>query len=310
MKKHTYTLGSFRTALFRVLDEYSLNGNNTERFSGMLSDIEKRLVSSLNMSIRRIYLSSERLPKKASLFFAAEKLLAEYSDMSMDCEKKIFLPENSSFFVAEYSGEAKLSFFDMDERLISETLLTSEFGNIKTEKALVPESCVYVSFAPVSGFFIKKLRFCGGSFAQDTDPALLPDGNRLFCRFDEELIEIISAEKESKGISPEAICYDEHIISVPREYQGYITIEYYAYPDSFTESTPDDTPIPLSPAYSDAALFMVAADLCDREDDGLYSKLTYKYREILNNTYPIERTKIRNRFFSTGRRKSIRRFWG
>ncbi len=311
MKKHTYTLGSFKTALFRVLDEYSLNGNNTERFSGMLSDIEKRLITSLNMSIRRIYLCSERLAKKADLYFEREKLLADYSDMNIEGEKKIFLPEGTSFFVMDHSGEATVGFFDKDDVKISELHLSSEYGNGKTEKAFVPDGCAYISVFPVSGFYIKDLRLCSGHFPKDTDAALLPDGKRLYCPFGEELIEIIRAYRDKKELPSDIFCYEEHVLSVPKEYGGYLSLEYYAYPEVIGENAPDDTPIPLSPAYSDAALYMVASELCDREDDGLYSKLIYKYREILNNTYPTERTKIRNRFFTAGsKRKSARRFWG
>ena len=86
----------------------------------------------------------------------------------------------------------------------------------------------------------------------------------------------------------------EEIAATPGKAGGV----YYAYPEPIAENAPCETPVPLPPAASDALIYLVAAELCDREDGELYTRLLYKYRELLTNTYPSENIKRKNRYYA------------
>ena len=92
---------------------------------------------------------------------------------------------------------------------------------------------------------------------------------------------------------------------------GAYIFEYYIYPEKLPGDCPDDAQIILPPILFDALCYMCASDLCPSSDGELFSKLTYKYREILENYYDGSRnlTAGRNSFFKVcgniGRKKSV-----
>ncbi len=55
--KNTYTFGTLKQGIYKVLEEYSLNGSTVTLAEGMLADIEKRFIAALNMCARRVSLS-------------------------------------------------------------------------------------------------------------------------------------------------------------------------------------------------------------------------------------------------------------
>ena len=71
--KSTYTYGMLKDNILKVLGEYSINGNGNSSAGGFLADMEKRLVSTLNICLRRVILSLPLLEKKVELQFLSHK---------------------------------------------------------------------------------------------------------------------------------------------------------------------------------------------------------------------------------------------
>ena len=67
--KNTYTFGTLKQAIYKVLEEYSLNGNSISLAEGMAADIENRFISALNMCARRVGLSLPYLTASATIIF-------------------------------------------------------------------------------------------------------------------------------------------------------------------------------------------------------------------------------------------------
>ena len=54
--KSTYTYMGLKENILKLLGEYSVNGNVSSESFGFLADVEKRLVSTLNICLRRVML--------------------------------------------------------------------------------------------------------------------------------------------------------------------------------------------------------------------------------------------------------------
>lgn len=198
--KSTYTFGLLKLNIYKVLDEYTANGNKISLTEGIAADIEKRFVSTLNMCMRRVALSLPLLTKITVLSFEE------------DNGKRAVLPK--------------------------------DFGEVKS---LI-----------VNGVTVKKDK-------------ILTDGDRL--------------------ILPE----------MNDAYTGIL--EYTVKINEFTAETDEDEKINLPDICTDALVFLTASELCPPEYAELYSRLTYRFRDIVSNIYNLEPfEKTRNSFYGSGKR--------
>lgn len=62
--KSTYTFEDLKTNVFKVMGEFSLNGEENSLASGFLADAGKKFLSTLNMCLRRVVLSLPLLEKR------------------------------------------------------------------------------------------------------------------------------------------------------------------------------------------------------------------------------------------------------
>ena len=105
-----YTLGDMRRTVFRLLDEYSYEGEGTRIFSGGLADIEKRFITALNSAIRLVYLSSLRHPEKKQITLSMPHILTELCDFSLSestIAKNIVIPESSESVSFDFCGRGE-----------------------------------------------------------------------------------------------------------------------------------------------------------------------------------------------------------
>lgn len=78
LMKSTYTFASLKENIFKLLGEYSLNGNELSSVNGFLADVEKRYIACLNICLRRVILSLPLLEKSADLqFFGGKAVLPD-----------------------------------------------------------------------------------------------------------------------------------------------------------------------------------------------------------------------------------------
>lgn len=70
--KSTYTFGVLKQNVYKVLEEFSVNGYGVSLASGVAADIEKRFITAVNMCIRRVVLSFPMLTKDAEIVFSKD----------------------------------------------------------------------------------------------------------------------------------------------------------------------------------------------------------------------------------------------
>ncbi len=133
--KSTYTFEELKQSVYKALDEYSVNGNETSLSFGNASDIEKKFISALNRCARRVELTLPLLEKtvqleiihengeckcalpqdfgKVRFFDAGSGLLKENTGYTTD--------ENYIYFKGSAQNTAKLSYFARVNRFSDET---------------------------------------------------------------------------------------------------------------------------------------------------------------------------------------------
>ncbi|MBE6622893.1 MAG: hypothetical protein E7621_01685 [Ruminococcaceae bacterium] len=317
----SYTLGRFRSDVFRVLDEYSCNGKEHEIFSGAVGDMEKRFISAANAAIRLVSLSCDRRLEKKSVVFKTPGVLMKVCDFSLISgeEKLVSLPADSGALSFEFCGKCNIVFCDGDGNAVLKKEIISPYSQLKIFKALIPENASDIIFFCKEKAFVdvKNLKsYTSKSVGYCPDERFLPDGKKLYCEISPECIEISRVLKVTGDRTHPCRCdifeFSDGVLSCSEKNAGTYLVEYYFCPKELSENSNDNTVIELSPSAFSAAVYATAAELCEREDGELYTRLTYKYREILANCYPSSNPFNRNSFYSAayGKRRGIRRFFG
>lgn len=315
MNPTLYTLGELRSCVYRALDEYSSNGMEHERFSGGTADTDKRFIAALNSAIRRVYLSCARTLSTLEVCFRPGEILTQRESLLLTSSETVELtvPEGTGAVSFDYSGSGSLTYKTAGETLQTVSL-NSSFGQYGTYRGFLPAGADFVVMAAKGSFSLRRLRmYSEASLYGNTDAAFLPDGKRLFCVFSPLCAELHSVTRRGTAYPTDLFSFENGVLSCDEKYAGDYTVSFYAYPQPIAENAPYDTPISLPPAASDAVIYAAAAELCDREDGELYTRLLYKYRELLTNTYPAENLRRKNSFFAGGlfgRRRSLRTFRG
>lgn len=304
---YIYTLGELRSHVYRALDEYSSNGLIHTVTDGGMADLNHRFTAALNRMIRRLYLSTVRRPFRITVGFFAPKTLLYKPSFSLSVgENGLFFPPDEAGAVAfsyHGSGSLTISRKDGEDQVFS---LATEYGQYKSFRGFLPTDVQSLTFSTDATLSVRKLfLYDRAGLPSEGEEALLPDGERLYCRVDPLCAELCSVTRcggrEAESIPIDCFSFENGILSCDGRMSGEYDIEYFAYPEPIAEAADDDTPIPLSPAASDALIYATAAELCDREDGERYSRLLYKYRELLANTYPAAHTYRKNRFYAQSR---------
>ena len=320
-RNSNYTLGRFRSDVFRVLDEYSCNGKEHEIFSGAVGDMEKRFICAANAAIRLVSLACDRHLEKKSVVFKIPHILMKVCDFSLvgDEEKLISIPEGSGSLSFEFCGRANIIFCGEEGNVLLEKEVVSPYCQLTSFKVAIPENASDIIFSCVgkTSVDVKNLKsYSAESIGYCPDERFLPDGKKLYCEISPRCIEISRVVKITGDRAHPCRCdifeFSDGILSCSEKNAGTYCVEYFKNPKELCENSNDDTVIELTPSAFSAAVYATAAELCEREDGELYTRLTYKYREILANCYPSQNPFSRNSFYSSayGKRRGTRRFFG
>lgn len=284
MYSQIHTFGECRRSVLKMLERYSSNG--ALNCCGELRDIENRLVECINANMRKLYAEFVRSIEKKTLVFHSPKILCEYGPLYIEKGTEFcgdFSGKSFCFYV-EVCGGGDIVFSSSDG--IDTYSFDTDFSETKILKgSLKGASDGNVSFTVNSKSDVSLFSFViyeGGS-----PDYIMPKGS-CKARLPENCAELIGITDE-KGNPMDKDLFDvspwEMSIVTGSENSGRYIIEYYAYPERLCEDCGDDAQIKLPGVLFDALCYMCAADLCPSSDGEIYSKLLYKYREILENYY-------------------------
>lgn len=298
MYSKKYTLSECRTRILKLLERYSSNGipNNC----GEVRDIENRLITSLNIHLNKLWYEFSDTRCKSTVSFVSPVCIEKFGCMYINGGNSEYLcigGKNSCFYlVAKGKGILQIN-----------SPSSSFEHRIDTDPG---------SYAVITGpIDSRELYDCDAYFYAETDldikefviygdvpsPELLCGEDGAVALLPQDCSRIISLSSVYNGRELSDICEvleDKRIIKITSEYSGEYVIEYLPYPPCFPDDADDSFEIFLSPVMFDALCYLCASDLCPANDNALYTKLTYKYREILENIYDRHRSyKMRNKFY-------------
>lgn len=303
-----YKLFEFRDRILKHLCRYSSNG--TVYPSGEKADIENRLVTSLNIHLARLWQEFSAGDRKCRISFFAPPVIADVGNIKVgtgDTEVRTLCGNRIGFFMT-VCGKGRISvttssgtrIYNADTEKGERTIIR---GNAENDGVT---ECVFSftaeSFLEVCDFTVYE--------GVDTEHSELLYGKAVYAAYlPSECSKIIAVYDDSKT-GTRKIAYGvlekERVILIPSSENSVCNVEYVCYPPKFDESVGDESEIYLSPLMADALGYMCAADLCPVNDPELYSRLTYKYREILENLYPRRRnSRVVNKFYGLVRKRGV-----
>ena len=284
MYSQIHTFGECRRSILKMLERYSSNG--ALNCCGELEDIENRLVECINANMRKLYAEFVRCVEKKALVFHSPEILYEYSPLYIEKDTEFCgnFPGKSFSFYIEVCGSGDVVFGSADR--IDTYSFDTATGETKILKGtLNGTSEENVSFTVNASSDVNLYSFViyrGGSpdyiMPKGCCKARLPDNCAQLISITDERGNLV--DKHLFDVSP----WDMSI-TTRTENAGRYIIEYYAYPERLCEDCGDDANIKLPGVLFDALCYMCASDLCPSSEGELYSKLLYKYREILENYY-------------------------
>lgn len=296
-KIHTYR--ECRDSVLKMLERYSSDG--IENDCGEMKDIVKRLPASINIHLRKLYEEFVREKRKCRVILS--EMSKVYHSGSFVCDTDNPFEKSISgkglAFYAEVCGSGEISF--VTENGVQRHLISDTDGRIETVCGLIDTggtSEAVMNVAADSSLRVLSIVIYEGIY----DEGLICADGYCSARLPGDCTRILGAyDKSGKNVilSLFEICPKTGIVTVHKSIAGEYCFEYLVCPAALEEDCGDEETIVLPPILFDALCYMCAADLCPASMGDIYSKLTYKYREILENYYDREMSFVgaRNSFF-------------
>ena len=309
MLSRSFTYKQFRDTVIKHLELFSSNGR--ENTDGEISDIDKRLPEILSAHLRAFYDEYGIGRSLKGLEVGKYSLVYCGEDFTVDSEEPIELPRHFSKFAYRIvaSGTASVFFTDCKSSK-SHRIDTSDGEYIQLSgTAEVDGEHPTMLLVGLDILHVKSLEitavpdFVTDFLPVDTDVfeslAGIPDNtSRIVAILDEC----------GRRLSEEAFrVYSEYgVIAILTRVDRPLFIDFLESPETVTEENADNAEITLPPLLFDALCYACAATVCPSTDSALAERLTYKYREALENVFDRykDRAAPRNRFYGkTGRRR-------
>ncbi len=309
MLSKSFTYKEFRDTVVKHLELYSSNGR--ENTDGEISDIEKRLPEILSAQLRAFYdeygvgRRLESLPVgKYSLVFYGE-------DLEVDGEESMPLPKAFPKFAYRLvaSGTGTVQLTDCKDASVHQ-INTRRGEYIQLSGVAEPNGeSPAMLLAALDTLHVKSLEITAvPSFVTDFVP-VDTDTFKSLARLPDNTSRIVAILDECGNRLSEAVfrVYGEDgVIAIPTSVDRPLFIDCLTSPATVTEKNADNCEITLPPLLFDALCYACAAVVCPSSEPALAERLTYKYREMLENIYDRykDRDATRNRFYGRiGRRR-------
>lgn len=308
MLSKSFTYKEFRDTVVKQLELFSSNGR--ENSDGEIRDIDKRLPEILSAQLRALYdeygigrsLTGLEVGKYSLVYFG--------EDFTVDSEEQIELPRSFSKFAYSLvaSGTAAIHFTDCKDGAIRR-IDTSDGEYIQLSGVAETDGeFPTMLLVELDGFHVRSLEitaipdFVTESLPVDTDTC------RCLARLPDNTSRIVGILDKYGRYLPEE-CYRPYaeygVIAIYCPVDGKLTIDRLEAPEAFTEENADTAIITLPPILFDALCYSCAAAVCPVKYPEIAERLTYKYREALENVYDRykDRAASRNRFYGKIKRR-------
>jgi len=301
MFSKNYTLGECRERILKLLERFSSNGNPNS--CGEVEDIKNRFITCVNIHINKLWYEFSAEKRECDISFYRPKCIADTSPVKLG-EGETFSKSISGRKTGYYlvlGGKGTVTVFCGESSAVyAVDTLPGAFTVIKGACGNNGEDVSNFVINANTYIHVKAFEVYEGVENDSNVYGLLYGKGKTAAFLPEDCSRILSLYNENgKDISRYADTDEKlRIMILPASVGERGSLEYIPYPPSFKEDASDSELLALSPVMYDALCYMCACDLCPADDGQLYSRLMYKYREILENIFDRHRSfGARNSFY-------------
>lgn len=306
--QNRYTLKTIKELVYKELDEYSKNGEQTGEYGFSKSDLSERLTDALNGAFTRACLSFPPYIKSAELrFFKPQELLYDRNiEISpSDAAKEYALTKGSKLaFSINCAGEGNVSIYSCDgaAKLFSKDISVNDSIFTRTvffaEKPSDTDVKIRIKAAGSHTFAVKELCVCEADGLPENTSVIMPHGVS-FSPLPKDFSSAYEYYVSGKRCPKSRFCENDGIVLSRSSDLCEVTLYYIPKTPHTDKDTPEDYEIELPYITLLGAVYLAAAELCRIGNGELYSRLMYKYRDLALNCYDRRYSpRVRNLFYN------------
>ena len=308
MLSKSFTYKEFRDTVLQHLERFSSNGR--ENTLGEVIDIEKRLPEILSARLRSIY-DEYGIGRSLKKLEVGKYSLVYYGeDFTVESEEQIELPRHFSKFAYHLVASGSASVFFSDCQSSKTHRIDTADGEYIQLSGTAKADGEYPAMLLVGldTLHIRSLEIVAvPDFVTDFLP-IETDTFRSLANLPDNISRIIEiCDEDGRSLSEEAFRpYSEYgVLAILARVDHPLFADCLTNPETVTEDNLDTVKITLPPILYDALCYACAADVCPSSDSEIAARLTYRYREILENVYDRHKdvSAGRNRFYGKIRRR-------
>lgn len=296
MQNQKMTLKELKENIYRAIDEYSVNGNILSGENGIRSDIEKKLISSINTQLRKIDLCFANREKEINYRFYPLKTILYKKDMELSKDGRFYFPlPNDAFGIYfELCGSVNIEYTVEEFGDVQYETAESDFTGKTEVRYIIPHEILDgvqtqgITIHSPNGAHIYNLTIY--SYAQyqegctEQEACLVPAPGYMCAYLPKDFSSFKAARDKSGKLYEKDFVFTKDTVSVKGECVREIQMKYHPAPQSFTGEELEET-IDLPMVLCDALVYAVAAEVCPIEEQILFSHLNYKYQDTMANYY-------------------------
>ena len=309
--KSGYTLKKLKESVYKALDEYSENGEETDVSLYCKSDIEQRMLYAINSAVSRAELSMPAFIKEYTPRFFSPKPLFHRENTVLTSQsgaiaQNVSCSDRGLAFTLLAAGEGLVCIRAQSGEIeyIKEISSASSdaFDRIRffTGALTAGEKQISVSAKEGSSLALYEITAYPSDGLSDSEERIPPYGSSC-AALPEDFGRIEQIENNNGRCGLSDFPISGGIMLSMIEDTSSVKVFYTPKTQFFDEGTPEDEEITLPDITCLAVVFLAAAELCGVGNGELYSRLMYKYRDIALNCYDRKFTsRIVNSFFAVG----------
>ncbi len=302
MNTKGYTLGLLKDCIYKELDEFSLNGEETHFSDSLKSDLELRMLYAINSSATRVLTSIPTLNK--SHFALLKESPVVLFKQNISASEFSYAPEQTYTRLAVhfyYTGLCEICFLAQDGKILYQDKINA-LGNQLCEYRRIIDVSEPVALITLKnenhGLSVSDLVIRNIQNSDITEELISPYG-QVCVSLPQNVLTVTSVNVDGHLLCENDYYLQDSILFCNSKYQGKAQITYRPSAPVFTQDSDDDEPIGLSDTVCLAIIYLAASQLCPQENGPTYTRLIANYQNVIANHYNCENKtdRIINNFY-------------
>lgn len=307
------SLAELKERIYKTLGEYSINGEHISDSSYEKVDMENRIIDAINTAVTRGIQYLPVFTHETNVYFPYMKYLCFKENISLQENERLCLEcANCNGKIAIRlcaNGKLSVKASVNGTTVMQEQLLETQFSKLDTHiLSFECDNCAYIEITALEkASFIDSVYALDVSGFENEDLCFLPEYNQTFAKADSDIQKITYAVCRGKSIPVYEYKVKDGYVYTNCKNEGKTIFHYLPKVREFTNESGEDEQLCLPEITICAIIYLAASELCTTGDADVYNRLSYNYRDIVQNCYDRQRDYKRNGFFTKAGEKLA--FW-